>query len=100
MKKLLCLAALTIVPLAACTTTPTATVSNGATASVAGERYCFKRNLTESDGKLHCNWVADRGDVCGSARHDATVEAGRFSAPQPAGRCETGEYIVKVQPKA
>ena len=99
MKKLICVAAVSILA-SACASAPTASTSNGATASVAGERYCFKRNLTEGDGKLHCNWVADRSQVCESGRVSAAVETARFSAPQPAGRCNTGEFIVKVAPKA
>jgi hypothetical protein len=99
MNKLICVAAVSILA-SACASAPTASTSNGATASVAGERYCFKRNLTEGDGKLHCNWVADRSQVCDSGRVNATVEMARFSSPQPAGRCNTGEYIVKVAPKA
>ena len=100
MKKLLCVAVASLFPLAGCTGVPMASVSNGASASApAGERYCAKRNLTESDGKLHCNWVADRSQVCG-ARNSDSVEMARFTAPAPAGRCETGEYLVKVQPKA
>ena len=99
MQKLICVAALSLLA-SACATAPTASTSNGATASVAGERYCFKRNLAEGDGKLHCNWVADRSRVCDSGRVYETVEMGRYTAPAPAGRCETGEYIVKVAPKA
>lgn len=98
MNKLLCVAVASLFPLAACTTAPVTTASNGATAA-AGERYCAKRQLTESDGKLHCNWVTDRSQVCG-ARHSDSVEMARFTAPAPAGRCETGEYLVKVAPRA
>ena len=99
MNKLLCVAAVSILA-SACASAPTATTSNGSNGSVAGERYCFKRNLSESDGKLHCNWVADRSQVCNNSRHTETVDMGRFSAPQPSGRCDTGEYIVKVAPRA
>jgi hypothetical protein len=100
MNKLFCAAVASLFPLAACTSVPMASTSNGATASApAGERYCAKRNLTESDGKLHCNWVADRSQVCG-ARHSDSVDVARFTAPAPAGRCETGEYLVKVAPRA
>ena len=102
MNKLLCVAALSSLFLTACATGPMAS-TNGATstASVAGERYCFKRNLSEGDGKLHCNWVADRSQICASSpRHSESVEMARYTAPQPSGRCETGEYIVKVAPKA
>jgi hypothetical protein len=100
MNKLLCFAVASLLPLAACTSVPMASVSNGASgASPAGERYCAKRQLSESDGKLHCNWVTDRSQVCG-ARHSESIEMGRYTAPAPSGRCETGEYLVKVQPRA
>ncbi len=100
MKKLLCVAAASVVSLAACTSVPMASVSNGTSAGAAGggERYCWKRNLSESDGKLYCNWVTDRSQAC--VRGDSTpVEMARFTPPAPSGRCETGEYLVKVLPR-
>lgn len=99
MKKLLCIAAATLFTLSACSSVPMASVSSGATAgSTGGERYCWKRNMTESDGKLYCNWVTDRSQAC--ARADSTpIEMARFTAPAPSGRCETGEYLVKVLPR-
>jgi hypothetical protein len=100
MNKLLCVAVASLLPLAACTSVPVASVSNGASAPApAAERYCIKRHLSESDGKLHCSWVADRSQVCG-ARHTESLDMGRYTAPAPSGRCETGEYLVKVQPRA
>jgi len=86
---------------AACSSMPMAS-TNGATRTAmanGGEQYCFKRNLVESGGKLYCNWVSDRNDAC-TARTDSGVEVTRYSDPKPAGRCDTGEYLVKVTPKA
>jgi hypothetical protein len=95
---------LAAISLAACSSmSPTAGVNGGsatvATNNVAGAQYCFKRNLVDSGGKLYCNWVADRNEVC-RARADKALDPARFTDPVPAGRCETGEYLVKVSPKA
>ncbi len=99
MNKLLLAAVASILPLAACTTAPMASVSNDTMASSpAGEQYCWKRNLSESGGKLYCNWVSNRGQAC--ERGDSSpVDMARFTAPLPSGRCETGEYLVKVLPR-
>ena len=98
MNKLLSLALASILPLAACTATPVASTNGASMTPVAGERYCFKRNLYVADGKLTCNWVTDRKQAC-TARNDEVLDAARYSAPAPSGRCETGEYLVKVQPR-
>ena len=99
MNKLTCLAVAAFLPIAACSTAPMTSThgGNGATVS-GGEQYCFKRNLVDSGGKLYCNWVADRSQAC-SARADKALDPGRYSEPVAAGRCETGEYLVRVQPK-
>ena len=95
--------ALAALALAACSSmSPTAGVNGGgapAATNVAGAQYCWKRNLVDSGGKLYCNWVADRNEVC-SARADKAIDPARFTDPVPAGRCETGEYLVRVSPKA
>jgi hypothetical protein len=100
MNKLLLAAIASILPLAACTTAPMASAPmNTASSSPAGERYCWKRNLSESNGKLYCNWVTDRDHAC--ERGDSTpVDMARFSGPMPSGRCEDGNYLVKVMPRA
>ena len=67
--------------------------------AASGEQYCFKRNLRQSDGKLYCNWVADRAEAC-NARDDRGLEVSGYGDPQPAGRCDSGEYLMKVAPKA
>ena len=89
--------------LAACSSmSPTAGVNGGgapAADNVAGTQYCWKRNLIDSGGKLHCNWVSDRSQVC-NTRDDKALDPARFTDPVPAGRCETGEYLVRVSPKA
>jgi hypothetical protein len=99
MYKALLFAAASTVALAACTNVPLASVSDASpnVASTAGERYCWKRNLTEGGGKLYCNW-SDRGHAC--ERADSTaIEAARYSEPVAAGRCEDGNYLVRVQPR-
>lgn len=100
MNKALCLAVAAVLPLAACSTSPMVAGVNGAGAPTVGggTQYCWKRNLVDSGGKLYCNWVADRKQVC-SARDDRAIDPARFTEPVPAGRCETGEYLVRVSPR-
>ena len=87
--------------LAACSNMPMASTNGSTKTAMAsgGEQYCFKRNLVETGGKVYCNWVSDRKDAC-TARTDSGVEVTRYNDPLPAGRCDTGEYLVKVTPKA
>jgi len=102
MNKLLGLALVATLPLAACSHMPMASTSEKASntaVATSGEQYCFKRNLVQSDGKLYCNWVSDRADAC-TARADKGLEIARYGDPQPAGRCDTGEYLMKVAPRA
>jgi len=102
MNKLLGLALVATLPLAACSHMPMASTTTKASdtyVATAGEQYCFKRNLVQSDGKLYCNWVSDRNEAC-TARTDKGLDVARYGSPQPAGRCETGEYLMKVAPKA
>jgi hypothetical protein len=99
MYKALLLAAASTVVLAACTSAPMASVSDSSptVASKDGERYCWKRNLSESGGKLYCNW-ADAGRAC--ERGDSTpIEVARYTEPVAAGRCDDGNYLVRVQPR-
>ena len=99
MYKALLFAAASSLSLAACTNVPMASVSDSTptVASVSGERYCWKRNLAESGDKLYCNW-SDRGNAC--ERADSTaIEVSRYTAPAAAGRCENGNYLVRVQPR-
>jgi hypothetical protein len=100
MAKALLSAAASAFVLAACTHVPMASVSDStpSASSAAGERYCWKRNLSESGGKLYCNWSPDRSRAC--ERADSTpIEASRYSEPAAAGRCEDGNYLVRVQPR-
>lgn len=101
MNKLVLLSMASAFAIAACSNVPMAS-TNGASSSkvsAAGEQYCFKRNLVQSNGKLYCNWVTDRNDVC-SARNDTGLDVARYGDPTPAGRCDSGEYLMKVSPKA
>jgi hypothetical protein len=103
MTKLALALATSILVLAACASGPMATTSSNTTmASLSGEQFCWKRILAEKDGKLYCNWVSDLSKACLAERsqdYSTAVEMDRFSAPQAAGRCENGNYLVRVQPR-
>ena len=104
MTKIALALAASILVLAACASGPMANTSNGATlASLSGEQYCWKRILAEKDGKLYCNWVSDLSKACAEERgrdYSTAVEMKRYSEPQAAGRCENGNYLVRVQPRS
>ncbi len=105
MNKLGIAVAASIVILGGCASTPMVSVAgkSGADyAGPAGERYCWKRNLSEKDGKLYCNWVADLKAACLPERsmdYSTGIEMAQFSDPKAAGRCENGNYLVMVQPR-
>src|SRR5207244_3618226 len=83
MNKLLGLVVVATLPLAACSHMPmasTTTKSANTAMAASGEQYCFKRNLRQSDGKLYCNWVADRAEAC-NARDDRGLEVSGYGDP-------------------
>ena len=101
MKKLSFLAVAASLTLSACATSPmfTSSEGSGASAPPSGTQYCSKWNLSESGGMLNCTWVADPKAAC-TARTDKRLEIARYTSIAPAGRCETGEPLVRVSPKA
>ena len=101
MNRLSFLAVAAALGLSACATSPMFASSDGSGAGAppSGTQYCSKRNLSESGGMLNCTWVADRIQAC-TARTDKRLETARYTDVTPAGRCDTGEYLVRVSPKA
>lgn len=101
MNKLSFLAVAASLTLTACANSPmfASSEGSGGSAPPSGTQYCSKRNLSESGGKLNCTWVADRSQAC-TARADKSLEIARYTEVTPAGRCDTGEYLVRVSPKA
>ena len=100
MRKLWSLAVAAMLPITACTTAPMAssTAANGDTLP-SGTQFCKKNHLGTGGGQLQCSWMADRKQAC-QAHEGKSLDAGRYTEPEYAGRCENGENLVRVSPKA
>jgi len=92
MNKKLCVLAATLAAVAGCAAPPATRVA----ASSSPSYYCVKENLLASGDRLQCNWQPTADEACKFA--DVSVmERGSFSSdPQPAGRCNTGQWLVRV----
>ena len=74
----------------------TPNANNGAAASTAaGTQYCWQDRLSNSGGKLTCNWAGDKRSACEGAEF-TTVDAARVSAPRKSSMCSNGQWLVEV----
>lgn len=97
MNKLLCIAIAAVFPLAGCATAPSAPAV--ASASNSGPyMFCWKGRLTGDGGKMNCNWESSKEEACKSASF-TTIEGGRYTAPEAAGMCSNGQWLVAVRSK-
>jgi hypothetical protein len=85
------------VVLSACATAETparGAVANGS----AGEAtyYCWKNRLATSGDSLVCNWEKSFADACRSTYDMPMPASAVASGPSNAGRCENGQWLVKV----
>jgi hypothetical protein len=97
MNKLLCIAIVAVFPLAGCATAPSSSTTASA-APAGGTMFCWKGRLTGESGKMNCNWEASKEEACKSASF-STVDTGRYSAPEPAGMCSNGQWLVAIRSK-
>ena len=95
MKNVRCIAILPMLFLWACASVG-ADASSGAASPGAGTYYCWKDTLnTRADG-LACNWESNRMDAC-RMRNNSTLSRDTIAAgPVDAGRCDNGQWLVKV----
>ncbi len=93
MKTMLCLAA--IPALAACASVETATTAAGDGAA----QYCWKDSLIDDGRNLTCNWVANRSDACEATNRRALARSAVASGPEAAGRCNNGQWLLRVTTK-
>jgi hypothetical protein len=98
MKKSLCIAA--VIALAACAG-PQAATESGREASPARSSayYCARDRLNPQGDHLECNWQPTADDACRFMKSSVLQRASLASDPQPAGRCSTGEWLVKAAPR-
>ena len=99
MKKALCIAAATAL-VAACAGPQASTESRGAAAGArVSAYYCAKERLNPQGDRLECNWQPSVADACRFTNSSALSRASLASDPQPAGRCSTGDWLVKATPR-
>jgi hypothetical protein len=72
---------------------PAAVATNGSTGKAA--YYCWKERLATEGGSLVCNWEASVAEACRS-NGTAAVKRSSSAAPQSAGMCNNGQWLVMV----
>ncbi len=76
--------------------------SVGTDRSAAGDSsayYCARDRLNLNGANLECNWHRTVDEAC-SFTKSSVLERGSLAAdPQPAGRCNTGQWLVRALPR-
>jgi hypothetical protein len=97
MKSLPCVLAAVAVALAAGCAVPQASIGTTvAAAAQSSSYYCAKERLAADGGRLECNWQPTADEACKFADTRVLERGSLASDPQPAGRCNTGQWLVKV----
>ena len=65
----------------------------------AAAYYCAKDKLVTEGGMLRCNWEATIDDACRVGKSSTLDRTSLASDPKPAGRCSSGEWLVKATPR-
>jgi hypothetical protein len=91
----LAIAATSIVLVAACATPATAPTAAANASAGKAAYYCWKDRLSSEGGSLVCNWEASVAEACRS-NGTAAVRRTSSAAPQPAGMCNNGQWLVMV----
>ena len=74
--------------------------SSAAAAPRASGYYCAKERLAADGERLECNWQPTADEACKFADTTVLQRGALASDPQPAGRCNTGQWLVKVSPRS
>lgn len=69
---------------------------DGAEAPRASTYYCWKDTLNNRGDTLACNWESNRMDACRLKNHSTLARDAIASGPEDAGRCDNGQWLVKV----
>ena len=62
--------------------------------SPTGAYYCLEDKAFEAEGKLVCNWTAERREACRSSRESYIELTALKAPPGRAGRCANGQAIA------
>ena len=99
MKNTICCAALAVLT-AGCAAPQAPVGTSGSAAPGASAYYCAKDRLNVNGANLECNWHPTVDEAC-SLTKSSVLERGSLAAePQPAGRCNSGQWLVKAMPRA
>jgi len=98
MKNTLCALALAAIT-AGCATPQASIGTTHPTASNVPAYYCAKDRLNANGALLECNWQATIDEACTLTKSSALERASLASDPQPAGRCNSGQWLVKATPR-
>jgi|KBSMisStandDraft_5_1062788.scaffolds.fasta_scaffold120626_5 hypothetical protein len=99
MKNTLCCAA--FAAFAAGCAAPQASVgTSGSGAPGASAYYCAKDRLNVNGANLECNWQPSIDEACSLTKSSVLERASLAAEPQPAGRCNSGQWLVKAVPRA
>ena len=97
MKSLPCVLAAIAATLAAGCAVPQASMGTAASAAAqSSSYYCAKDRLAADGGRLECNWQPSADEACKFGDTRVLERVSLASDPQPAGRCNTGQWLVKV----
>ena len=97
MKNVACILALAAATLAAgCASPQLSTGTQSASAAKSSSYYCAKERLAGEGGRLECNWQPTADEACKFFNTRVLERDTLASDPQPAGRCNSGQWLVKV----
>jgi hypothetical protein len=99
MKSLHCIFALAAAALAAGCASPQASLGAATAATPSPAYYCSKERLNDNAGHLECNWQPTAEEACRFGNTRVLQRDAMAADPQPAGRCNTGQWLVKVMPR-
>ena len=96
MKNAACILALAATIAAGCAVPQLSTQSQSASAVKSSTYYCAKERLAGDGARLECNWQPSAEEACKFSNSQVLERDTLASDPQPAGRCNTGQWLVKV----
>jgi hypothetical protein len=77
----------------------TGSPSGAATATRSTSFYCAKERLAADGARLECNWQPSFDEACKFFDTRVLERGSLASDPEPAGRCNTGQWLVKATPR-
>jgi hypothetical protein len=101
MKNLPCVLAAAAVTIVAGCAAPQASVepASATAAARSSSYYCAKERLAADGDRLECNWQPTADEACKFGDTRILQRVSLASDPQPAGRCNTGQWLVRVSPR-